>query len=420
MDNPGSAATKSIMNSLTYKIHKNTGSKKFVSVETIKNYKSFTKGILSIPQGRLDLIPEGYEIVDKRVTNPVPFPTPKYALRPDQQEVYDQVIDTCFINALVGWGKTFTALHIARKWGQKTLVVTHTTALRDQWRQEVTALFGTEPGLIGSGEFDIEDHFIVVGNVQSIVKHLDTLSKEFGTIILDEAHHCPATTFSQTIDTFHAKYRLALSGTMQRKDGKHVIFQDYFGATVFKPEQANTINPVVHLVKSNITLKPNVPWVEKINELTQSEYYRKYISALATYHIKDGHSVLVIADRVEFLEKVKEYVGETCLLVTGDTSFEERQYAIEKILNKEKMCIAGSRQIFSEGISVNILSCVILAVPISNDSLLEQIIGRIMRPHPGKKSPIVVDIQFSGWADRKQNTDRLGVYMKKGWETISV
>ena len=207
---------------------------------------------------------------------------------------------------------------------------------------------------------------------------------------------------------------------MQRKDGKHVLFQDYFGTTVFKPEQANTINPVVHLVKSNITLKPNVPWVEKINELTQSDYYRKFISALATYHIQHGHSVLVVADRVEFLEKVKEYVGETCLLVTGDTSFEERQYAKEQILSKQKMCIAGSRQIFSEGISINILSCVILAVPMSNDSLLEQIVGRIMRPHPGKLNPIVVDIQFSGWADKKQNTDRLGLYMKKGWETISV
>ena len=207
---------------------------------------------------------------------------------------------------------------------------------------------------------------------------------------------------------------------MQRKDGKHVLFQDYFGTTVFKPEQANTINPVVHLVKSNITLKPNVPWVEKINELTQSDYYRKFISALATFHIAKGHSVLVVADRVEFLEKVKEYVGETCLLVTGDTSFEERQYAKEQILSKAKMCIAGSRQIFSEGISINILSCVILAVPMSNDSLLEQIVGRIMRPHPGKLNPIVVDIQFSGWADKKQNTDRLGLYMKKGWETVSV
>ena len=420
MDNPGNAASKFIMNSLTYKIQKNTGSKKFISVETIKNYKSFTGGILSVPQGRTDLIPEGYTIVDKRVTNPVPFPTAKYNLRPDQLEIYDQVTDTCFINALVGWGKTFTALHIARKWGQKTLVVTHTTALRDQWREEIEALFGLTPGLIGSGTFDVEDHFIVVGNVQSIVKNLDKINKEFGTIILDEAHHCPATTFSQTIDTFHARYRLALSGTMQRKDGKHVIFQDYFGTTVFKPEQANTINPVVHLVKSNITLKHNVPWVEKINELTQSEYYRKYISALASYHIERGHSVLVVADRVEFLEKVKEYVGETCLLVTGDTSFEERQYAKDQILTKQKMCIAGSRQIFSEGISINILSCVILAVPMSNDSLLEQIVGRIMRPHPGKPDPIVVDIQFSGWADKKQNNDRLGLYMKKGWEIVSV
>ncbi len=420
MDNPGSAASKFIMNTLTYKIHKNTGSKKFVSVETIKNYKTYTGGMLSVPQGRLDLIPDGYNIVDKRVNNPVPFPAARYELRPDQQEIYNQVTDTCFINALVGWGKTFTALHIARKWSQKTLVVTHTTALRDQWHEEIEALFGISPGIIGSGNFDIEDHFIVVGNVQSIVKNLDKINKEFGTIILDEAHHCPATTFSQTIDSFHARYRLALSGTMQRKDGKHVLFQDYFGTTVFKPEQANTINPVVHLVKSNIALKHNVPWVEKINELTQSDYYRKFISALATYHIQHGHSVLVVADRVEFLEKVKEYVGETCLLVTGDTSFEERQYAKEQILNKQKMCIAGSRQIFSEGISINILSCVILAVPMSNDSLLEQIVGRIMRPHPGKLDPIVVDIQFSGWTDKKQNTDRLGLYMKKGWETISV
>ena len=417
IDNPGILHTKHVINQLTYKIHKNTGSKKFTSVETIRNYRSLTNGIISMPQGRVDLIPEDYEIVDKRVLVSVPFPTPKYALREDQLAVYDQVEDTCFINALVGWGKTFTALHIARKFGQKTLVVTHTTSLRDQWRDEIEALFGMQCGIIGSGQFDIEDHAIVVGNVQSIVKHLDKLQKEFGTVILDEAHHCPATTFSETVDTFHARYRIALSGTMTRKDGKHVMFQDYFGTTVYRPPQSNTINPVVHIVKSNIVLKPNVPWVEKINELTQDDDYRRYISALATYHINNGHSVLVIADRVEFLEKVKEYVGETCLLVTGDTSYEERQYAKEQLLSKTKMCVAGSRQIFSEGISINILSCVILAVPMSNDSLLEQIVGRIMRPHPGKLDPIVVDIQFSGWADRKQNTDRLGLYMKKGWET---
>ena len=416
MDDPGKLNSKFIIDQLTYKFKKNTGSKKFSVIETVRNYRLLPKGILSIPQGRTDLIPDGYEVIDKRVTNTVPFPTPKYSLRNDQLEVYSSANDTCFINALVGWGKTFTALHIAHKWNQKTLIVTHTTALRDQWCDEVKKLFGIQPGIIGSGFYDVEDQFIVVGNVQSIVKYLDRINKEFGTVILDEAHHCPATTFSQTIDSFYARYRLALSGTMERKDGKHIFFSDYFGSTIFKPKQANTINPVIHLVKSNITLKPGVPWVEKINELTQNEYYRKFISALATYQINLGHSVLVVADRVEFLEKVKEYVGETCLLVTGDTSYEERQYAKEQILSKTKMCIAGSRQIFSEGISINALSCVILAVPMSNDSLLEQIIGRIMREYPNKPQPVVVDIQFSGWADKKQNNDRLGLYMKKGWE----
>ena len=420
IDSPGKEHTKHIMQTLTYKIHKDTGSKKFSSIETIRNYKLLAGGIISMPQGRLDLIPKDWEIVDKRILNPVPFPNPKYQLREDQQRVFDQVEDTCFINALVGWGKTFTALHIARKLGQKTLVITHTTALRDQWIEEVEALFGIVPGVIGSGKFDIEDHAIVVGNIQTIVKNIDSLHKEFGTIILDEAHHCPATTFAGTIDAFHARYRLALSGTLTRKDGKHVIFQDYFGHTVYKPPQSNTINPVVHVVKSGITLKPGATWVEKINDLTQNDNYRKFIAGVASLHISRGHSVLIVADRVEFLEKVKEYVGEACVLVTGETSFEERQRVKEQILNKEKMCIAGSRQIFAEGISINILSCVVLAVPMSNDSLLEQIVGRVMRPHEGKLDPIVVDIQFAGWADKKQNTDRLGLYLRKGWEVITV
>lgn len=420
MDDPGKEHTKHIMRTLTYKIHKDTGSKKFVSVETIRNYKSLLNGIMTVPQGRLDLIPENYELVDKRVLNPVPFPNTKFDLRDDQKIIYDQVTDTCFINALVGWGKTFTALHLAKKFGQKTLVITHTTALRDQWIEEIETLFGLSPGVIGSGKFDIEDHAIVVGNIQTIVKNLDVLNKEFGTIILDEAHHCPATTFAGTVDAFHARYRIALSGTMIRKDGKHILFQDYFGHTVYKPPQSNTINPTVHIVKSGLTLRPGATWVEKINDLTQNDNYRKFIAGLATMHISGGHSVLIVADRVEFLEKVKEYVGETCLLVTGETDFEARQRAKEQILNREKMCIAGSRQIFAEGISINILSCVILAVPMSNDSLLEQIVGRIMRPHEGKLDPIVVDIQFAGWADKKQNTDRLGLYLRKGWEVVTV
>jgi len=419
MDNPGTEHTKEIIKALTYKIKKDTGSKKFSTVETIKNYRLLAKGIVSIPQGRLDLIPEDYEIIDKRIVEDIPFPRPRFPLRPEQQVVYDPIDDTCFINALVGWGKTFTALHLAYKFGQKTLVITHTAALRDQWCEEVEVLFGIKPGVIGGGQIDYEDHFITVANIQTLSKHATQLGKEFGTIILDEAHHCPATTFAATVDAFHARYRIALSGTMIRKDGKHILFPDYFGPVVYTPPQSHTMTPVVHCVKSGITLKPGVPWVDKITDLCSSENYREFIASIVRMQINAGHSVLVIADRVEFLKKVKEYVGEDCALITGDTEYEERQVIKQQLLSGEKKAVAGSRQIFSEGISINVLSCVILAVPMSNDSLLEQIVGRVQRQHEDKIQPLVVDINFAGYADKKQNNDRLALYLRKGWQIIT-
>jgi superfamily II DNA or RNA helicase len=207
---------------------------------------------------------------------------------------------------------------------------------------------------------------------------------------------------------------------MQRKDGKHVLFQDYFGNHVIKPPQSNTLAPTVRTVNTGITLKHGATWVEKVNTLANDTSYQEFIAGIAKQEIETGHQVLIIADRVEFLRNVKEYIGENCVLVTGETGFDERQTIKQQLLNREKMSIAGSRQIFSEGISINSLSCVILAIPMNNDSLLEQVIGRIQRQHPGKLDPLVVDLQFAGWADKKQNRNRLGLYLRKGWHIETV
>ena len=407
-----------IKEALTYKIEVVGGTragKTVKSIEIIRNYKLLPRNIISIPQGREDLIPEGYEIVDKRVKVPMPFPDPLKPLRPEQEKVFDNVNESCFINALVGWGKTFTALYCARKLGQKTLIITHTTMLRDQWISEAKALFDMDIGIIGSNQFDI-DHAIVVGNIQTVTKHALALAKEFGTVIMDEGHHCPATTFASLIDTMHAKYRIGLSGTLVRKDGRHVLFKDYFGPIVHKPPQSNTLNPKIRILKPGISLAPGEPWVKKINKLLYDPDYQEYIAAVVATQVRRGHKVLVVADRVEFLQNVKETLGESCMLVTGETSLEERNSLAEALETGQITSIAGSRQIFAEGISVNILSSLILAGPISNEVLLEQLIGRIMRMHPGKLSPECIDIHFSGRADKKQNDLRLGFYINKGWD----
>ena len=124
--------------------------------QIIKTMVRIRSDLVSIPVGRMDLIPDDYEIVDKRLIMPEQFPDFKFPLRESQQAVFDEIEDNAIINAWVSWGKTFTGLAIAGKLGQKTLVVTHTVPLRNQWAKEVEKVYGFKPGIIGSGQFDLE------------------------------------------------------------------------------------------------------------------------------------------------------------------------------------------------------------------------------------------------------------------------
>ena len=87
--------------------------------QVIKNMGIIRNGLVSLPIGRTDLIPDHYEIVDKRIEKPVDFPEFKFELRESQKKVYDEIKDNSIINAWVSWGKTFTGLAIAGKFGQK-------------------------------------------------------------------------------------------------------------------------------------------------------------------------------------------------------------------------------------------------------------------------------------------------------------
>jgi superfamily II DNA or RNA helicase len=360
-------------------------------------------------------------VVDKRTLKPVDFPEFKFDLRSSQQEVYDALEDNCIINAWVSWGKTFTGLAIAGKLGQKTLVVTHTVALRNQWAKEVEKVYGIRPGIIGSGHFDL-DAPIVIGNTQTLYRNIDKIRNEFGTIILDEMHHVSSPTFSKLIDTSTARYKIGLSGTIERKDGKHVVFRDYFGNQIFKPPKENFMTPTIHILKSETRFMDgaSIPWARRVNALANNEEYRHSVAMLASAYAARGHKVLVVSDRVGFLKACAELTGENAVCVTGEVSHEEREDLLSEILYGDKNVLYGTQAIFSEGISVNSLSCLILATPINNEPLLTQLVGRVIRKHEGKKSPVVVDIHLKGKTAQKQASNRIGHYMKQGYKIKEV
>ncbi len=383
---------------------------------TIKNMGIVRKDLITLPSGREDLIPKDYEIVDKRVTKRIEFPKFKFELRQSQQEVFDRVDESCIINAWVSWGKTFTALAIASNLSQKTLVVVHTLALLKQWQTETQKVFGIEAGIIGGGKFNI-DSPIVIGSVQSLYRRVSDISDKFGTVILDEMHHVSSPTFAKIVDKNKARYKIGLSGTIERKDGKHVVFRDYFGQTVHKPPKENYMTPKVDIIASDVRFMDgqNIPWATKVTHLSYQEEYVHSVAMIASAYAAKGHKVLVVSDRVEFLKTCAKLSGDEALSITGDVPHEERPEMMKQLWH-DKNILYGTQSIFSEGVSLDCLSCLVLATPVNNEPLLTQLIGRIIRIQEDKSQPVVVDINLVGKTARKQANNRRGYYMKQGYE----
>jgi len=381
----------------------------------IKNMKRIKTDLVSIPVGRMDLIPEDYEIVDKRVLSQVDFPNFKFDLRESQKEVYDSIEDNSIINAWVSWGKTFTGLAIAGKLKQKTLIIVHTVPLRNQWAKEVEKVYGFKPSIIGSGSFDISSP-VVIGNTQTLYRNIQRICKIFGTVILDEMHHVSSPTFSKLIDTNYARYKIGLSGTIERKDGKHVVFRDYFGSKVYKPPKENFMTPSIHILSSEVRfIDSRMPWANRVTALTNVEEYRHTVAMTAAAYATRGHKVLVVSDRVHFLKACAELVGDRAICITGEVPHEEREHYMSKIKENKKDILFGTQAIFSEGISLNNLSCLILGTPINNEPLLTQLIGRVVRKHENKLDPVIIDIHLKGNTAKKQASLRMGHYMKEGY-----
>jgi superfamily II DNA or RNA helicase len=378
------------------------------------------------PIGNIEYIKEvlaadEYQIIDKRALVSAVIPEPTFELRGDQQSIYEEFTDSCIINGKPGFGKTITALAIAYKLQQKTLIVCTTTTIRDQWVAEIKKWFGFTPGVIGSGKFNI-DSPLVVSNIQTVRKHGVELSSKFGILIIDEAHHCCAATFSQIIDESRARYTIGLTGTLKRKDGLEATFKGYFGEKIFIPAVSNTIKPKIHGFTTRIPIPGNmtVPWAHRINELLENQKYRELILNLVRTYIDIGHKVLVVSDRVEFLKWLHENVeGSHVIMGQGDSSkLENRDRIMGQVAKGPPTALFASISIFSEGVSLNELSCLINTTSTNNESLVEQLAGRIMRITSDKLDPVIVDIGLVGQTGIRHRSMRYACYAKNDWDIV--
>lgn len=349
--------------------------------------------------------------------------------------------------APTGSGKTVSSLWAAHQVGRKTLILVHLDRLKAQWIKEIRERLGIPRQAIGevAGDKCIwHDRDYVVGMLQSVayqpLRYPVEFYRSFGTVIYDEVHRCGAPVFSQAVWQFPAAVRLGLSATVERRDGADVIFRNHLGElAVTSTQEALPLQvwPIWYESQSKL-------WGEnhgaRIKCLSLDRHRNERIAGLVKRMYDSGRQAIIVAEGIVHLQTLmhvcaglgipKEVMGQFTAQVhdtrkvrAGDRMQEVKKMkkqsagTLERIKENSQLIFATYGMI-KEGIDIPRLDAGIDATPRSDAT---QLIGRIRRPHPGKKEPILwitmVDVACN--RSLRYYQQRLAEYTEAGAEVVN-
>jgi superfamily II DNA or RNA helicase len=133
-----------------------------------------------------------------------------------------------------GAGKSHVALLAIDAKRRSTLVVAPTLDLVRQWFDLLAATFGARVGLVGGGEHDVQP--LTVTTYDSAFLHMDHLGARFGLIVFDECHHLPGPAYALAAQASLAPFRLGLTATPERADGRDTELSSLVGPVVYRKD----------------------------------------------------------------------------------------------------------------------------------------------------------------------------------------
>jgi superfamily II DNA or RNA helicase len=135
-------------------------------------------------------------------------------------------------------GKTYLAQLAMQATPRSTLIVVPTLDLMHQWYAHLKAAFpDAEVGLLGGGSRDRTP--ILISTYDSATIHAEALGNLYATLVFDECHHLPTDFYRVIAEYAIAPYRLGLTATPDRSDGRHNDLNALIGSEVYRktPEE---------------------------------------------------------------------------------------------------------------------------------------------------------------------------------------
>jgi len=327
-----------------------------------------------------------------------------------------------------GAGKSQVACMAIDAKRRAALVVAPTLDLVRQWFDLLRATFGVPVGLVGGGEHDVRP--LTVTTYDSAYLHMEHLGARFGLLVFDECHHLPGASYGLAARLALAPFRLGLTATPERGDGREAELDELVGPIVYRKDIADlsgdylaeydTERIAVDLapaeraeydaeraiyrafVRDNgIRMSSPTGWSEFIMRSSRSaagrramQAYRRqrelafcapakldYVEHLLDRH-RDGRTILFTQDNATCYAVSRRFLVPA---ITHQTKVRERSEILAR-LNEGSYGAVVTSKVLNEGVDVPEAS---VAIVISGSGSVRehvQRLGRILRKRDGKRA----------------------------------
>ena len=302
-----------------------------------------------------------------------------------------------------GGGKTVVFSYVVQNAvskGRRVAILVHRQELVDQAVESLKRL-GVTAGVIAPGREEVSDLPVQVASVQSLVRRLDRWADAFDLIVIDEAHHAVAGSWRKVINAYPQAYRLGVTATPERLDGKGL--RDCFDELITGPGTWD-LTQMGHLAPCKLFCPPTSTDFRKLRVLggdfrkddaEQAMKTAELMGDAVEHYVKHVHPQTAIAfcvtvDHAKYVAEAFNDKGVRAAVIDGTLDKNTRKRMIADLADGEIQVLC-SCEVISEGTDVPSVGGALLLRPTNSLSLYLQQVGRCLRPAPGKTHAVVLD-----------------------------
>jgi DNA repair protein RadD len=327
----------------------------------------------------------------------------------DVEAVNAALIDRVIIVAPTSSGKTVTIAEYMRRAvaaGKRVLFLAHRAELLPQAHGKLYA-FGITAGIISAAlpKHQRPQAMVQIASVQTLhARAFRTKSMELpdaDIVIIDECHHARAKTYKAIIDAYPNAIIIGLTATPCRGDGRGL------GNIFERMIECASISDLIkggYLVPAKI-YAPKPPDLRGVKVESTGDYNigqlsdRMNTDALVgdviwhwLKYAERGRTIVFAVDVAHSIHLTDEFqkAGVRAEHLDGTTPADEREAILRRLASGETEVVVNC-MVLTEGFDCPDVRCIVLARPTRSLLLFRQMIGRGLRPAPGKTDCILLD-----------------------------